>query len=150
LSLYIAVYALRSVWDGNHRLSPTVGKGKIIPRTIVLTALAAWIGLVVYTLLPNHPSHFWQSSCETSPVYNLGNATEVPGVPIIPVFTRYFFFLPILIIIATGYTFGVWVPVLLTLPVQLTAVAWAVAVLRRRRDIWPQGERYTPRFKAVW
>jgi hypothetical protein len=118
-------------------MAATVGRGRIIPRTIVLTALGLWIALAAYTLLPTHLSRFSQRSCAHSPVFT--------GVDI----AKDFFLLPVILFIVLG-SLSPWVPVIVLLPVQLTIVAWVVCIVRRRKDIWPRGERYRPRFRAVW
>jgi len=133
LTFYIFVYALRSIWDGQHRLASVVGKGQILPRTLVLSALGIWIALFIYILMPSH-ANFYQRSCE--------NAFEGINALIL----RYFYALPILLFIDAS-TEGKWLG---SSPLLLTTLAWTIAIILQRKNIWPTGERYRPRFRKVW
>jgi hypothetical protein len=129
LTVCIFVYAVRSVWEGNHRLGPAVGRGRIFPRTIVLMAMGFWIGMFIYVTLPSNLSNFQQEDCEQN---NNG--------------IKFFFALPLLIFVDRP----TWMQFLGALPFLLTAIAWVVAILLRRREIWPPGEVYRPRPITVW
>ncbi|KAF8574313.1 hypothetical protein K439DRAFT_1642290 [Ramaria rubella] len=129
LTLGIFAYAVRSIWEGNHRLSPAVGRGKIIPRTIVLAALAIWFALWIYIVLPSHLSDFQQESCE-------------PHSHIV----KYFYALPLLIVI----DMPTWSQCLTAIPIPLTMLAWIVVIIMRRHEIWPRGEVFRPRFRTIW
>lgn len=132
LSLYIAIYAIRSVWGDANRLTPALGPGHVIPRIIVLSALLIWIGLVVYIMLPTHLSYFTQFSCDQQDDSGL---------------IKYFFFLPI-VLFANHFTLvRQWI---VTLPIQIAIIAWTIAILLRRSEIWPKGKRHSPRFWKVW
>jgi len=38
----------------------------------------------------------------------------------------------------------------LAVPLSLMIVAWAAAIILKRREIWPPGQPYRPRFIKVW
>jgi len=129
LTVCIFVYAIRSIWETDHRLSPAVGKGRLFPRSIVLIAMGFWIGLFIYVTLPSHLSSFQQESCEQ------GNNV-----------VKYFFALPLLLFV----DMPVWSQVLAASPFLFTIIAWVVAIVLRRQEIWPQGKSYRPHFLDVW
>ena len=88
-----------------------------------------WIGLFVYVALPSHLANFQQQSCEQ-------------GSHVV----KYFFALPLLIFV----DMPVWNQCLAALPFLLTIIAWVVAIVVQRREIWPHGG-YNPRLlKNVW
>ena len=132
LSLYIVVYTIRSTWGDANRLVHVVGPGQIIPRTIVLIGFVIWIALAIYIILPNHLSNFTQISCDQQ--------TQ-------QVLIKYFFFLPIVLFVSGFSPLVQWV---LSLPIQLAIFSWIIAIWLRRRQIWPRGEKYSPRFWTVW
>ena len=89
-----------------------------------------WIGLFVYVTLPSHLANFQQGSCER------GNNV-----------VKYFFALPLLLFV----DMVAWKQCLAALPFVLSIIAWVVAIIIRRREIWPQGGGYSPRFlRNVW
>ena len=145
LSLYIVVHALLSMRPRGLRpknpLTAVFGKNRkifhrITARLIVLGAFIVWFSLLVYTLLHSHINHFAQSSCEKSIVYE-GNAI-IGSI----------FFLPIYLFIAIGELSPAAV-VIVTSPIQLTIIAWFVAIVVKRHDIW-RGEGYKFHFLHLW
>jgi hypothetical protein len=129
LTVCIFLYALRSIWESDHRLSQAVGRRKIIPRCIVLAAMGFWIALFIYLTLPSHVSDFQQESCEEN--------NHV---------VKFFFALPLVIFV----DMPAWIQGLAALPFLLTTLAWFVGILLRRREIWPEGDLFRPRFRTVW
>jgi len=147
LSLYITIYAIRSIFGGKNRLSTVVGHHKLIPRTVVLAGLAVWTGLVIYIIIPTHLSHFAQSDCEQSPVFDSDGPSN--GPTFIQTVIQYFLFMPLVFFWAIVEV-SKWGAVIVTIPIQLAVASSVVAILRRRRDIWPRGQGYSPRFATVW
>lgn len=147
LSLYIVIYAIRSIFGGNHRLASVVGHRKQIPRTVVLIALAVWTALVIYIIIPTHLSHFAQPACERSPVFYPDGPSS--GPTFIQSVVQYFLFMPIVFVLGLAQVSKLGAAIV-TMPIQLVIAAWVVAILRRRREIWPQGKGYSPRFRTVW
>ena len=135
LSVYIIIYAIRSVWGDANRLNPVLGPRHVIPRTLVLTALLLWGGLVVYIIWPSNIPHFAQLSWE-----RYGQQND-------QIMIKHFYFSPIVLIVKANTSFG---RLILTPPIQSTALVLFIAILRRRREIWPRGEKYSPRFYRVW
>ncbi|KIJ23310.1 hypothetical protein M422DRAFT_56880 [Sphaerobolus stellatus SS14] len=130
LSIYIFIYAIRSLFREKHRMSATVGKGHRMARYIVLLAMAIWVGLLIYVILPASISVFDQEECET------GNYV-----------VENFFFLPILIFKDQHR----WAQVLMGLPVILTTIVWMIALVLRRDEIWQGGEsKWKPHPKRAW
>ena len=142
LSLYIVVNALLSMLAGGlrpgHSLASVFGGNRkfhvrIIARLIVLGAFAVWFTLLVYTLSPSHHNHFAQFSCEGSIVYG-GNAI-IGSIFVLPIYV----FLNI----------GKLSPVIITSPAQLTVIAWLVAIVLKRHEIW-RGGGFKFHFQRVW
>ncbi|KIJ50522.1 hypothetical protein M422DRAFT_776992 [Sphaerobolus stellatus SS14] len=53
LTIYIFIYAIRSIWGGGHRMHTVLGKGHIFARFLVILACGTWIALILYTLSPS-------------------------------------------------------------------------------------------------
>ena len=139
LSIYIFVYAIRSLWGGGDRMHIILGKGRILSRTLVLMSFALWAALIFYILKPGS-EHFAQRSCEKE--YS-------------PLVFRGFFFLPIVLITLlfrdrdTREVAGALI-FLAGLPLACVAAAWLFAIIRRRKDIWPAGQPWRFRAYKVW
>ncbi|KAF8523249.1 hypothetical protein JB92DRAFT_1624088 [Gautieria morchelliformis] len=133
LNIYIVIYAIRTMWGNANHLGPTLRRGQIIPRIMVLGALVAWIGLTVYIMLPSHLSHFVQVDCERK-----AGAQLVPD----------FYFLHV-VLFRNAQLSGPWKWTMIS-PVPLAVVSWIIAIWRRRREIWSPGKQYSPRFWRVW
>ncbi|KIJ44593.1 hypothetical protein M422DRAFT_30294 [Sphaerobolus stellatus SS14] len=130
LSIYIFIYAIRSLFREKHRMSATVGKGHRMTRYIVLLAMAIWLGLLICVILPASISVFDQEECKT------GNYV-----------VENFFFLPILIFKDQPR----WAQVLMGLPVILTTIVWMIALVLRRDEIWQGDEsKWKPHPKRAW
>ncbi|KIJ31982.1 hypothetical protein M422DRAFT_53118 [Sphaerobolus stellatus SS14] len=141
LSIYIFIYAIRSMWGGGDRMNGVFGRGQILNRTLVLLAFGIWLSLIIYILVPN-TIHFSQRSCETE--YN-------------PLIFKGFFFLPLVIlkfILADtdpeSRALVRFIVFLVTLPIILTILGWMFAIFRKQREIWPVGQPFRPRVYTVW
>ncbi|KIJ50525.1 hypothetical protein M422DRAFT_44327 [Sphaerobolus stellatus SS14] len=139
LTIYLFVYAIRSLWGGGDRMRILLGKGEIIPRTLVLIALAIWLVLVVYILRPSS-SRFNQASCEHE--YS-------------KLVFKGFFFLPLLVFTQiyhnpSTHDIADKLIFLAALPFGLVIISWIIAILLRRKDIWPKGEPFRFKSATVW
>ena len=128
VSVYFLVYSVRAFW-GEHRLDAVLGKKKYINRGMVFFAAAIWISIVVYTLLGSEHNRFTQRSCDTRTMQEI-------------------FFLVVL----NPRTLGPeWLFIspwfILTI---IAAFSWFVSIVLARKEIWPPGERYRPKFVTVW
>jgi hypothetical protein len=74
--------------------------------------MVVWVSLLVYILLPLYLSRFIQQSCEEGRASGLIKS----------------FFLPLMIFEQLGNAWEQWI---VTLPIQLTIIAWVAAILRR-------------------
>ncbi|KIJ50537.1 hypothetical protein M422DRAFT_245153 [Sphaerobolus stellatus SS14] len=139
LTIYLFVYAIRSFWGCADRMRAILGKGHIIPRTLVLIALGLWLALVVYILRPT-TKHFTQESCQGQ--YS-------------PLLFKGFFFLPIVIVMelyrntSTREIAAILIAIA-GLPLGLIIFSWIFAILRRRNEIWPQGEPRIISITRIW
>ena len=132
LTMYMGLYALRSLWGNKHRLDDIVGRGKIVQRTMVLGTVAIWMAFVIYLLLPSNISYFAQASCDQ---YSL--------------LVKFFFFIPILLFAAAV----IYAPVLAAAavtPIIGVALSWVLIIIIRRRTIWPNASTKRWQFWAVW
>ncbi|KIJ50526.1 hypothetical protein M422DRAFT_27192 [Sphaerobolus stellatus SS14] len=141
LSIYLFIYAIRSIWGGGDRMHIVLGKGRILVRGLVLAAAGIWIALIIYILVPN-TEHFAQRSCEKT--YS-------------SLVFRGFWFLPLVIIRllltdpdSDAKAAGGFILFLFLLPVVVTVLAWIFAIVRRHKEIWPVGQPYRPRIYTVW
>jgi len=146
LNVYIALYAIRSIFGGKHRLAAIVGPKKFIPRTVVLAGVGVWTGVVVYIILPDHLSHFTQTACEKSPVFNDTDG-HARGATFVQTIVQYFLFMAFVVLHEISETSILWT-VMATMPIILAVASWVIAILRRREEIW-QGKGYSPRVKTV-
>ncbi|KAF8522707.1 hypothetical protein BU17DRAFT_44486 [Hysterangium stoloniferum] len=134
-SVYILIYAIRSIfWDGG-RMKAAFGDKRIVQRVVAIAALPFWIALAAYTMLPKNQSSFTQISCEQA--LGWGEFKE-------------FLFLPFVLYVWVTEDTGVLGHVLLALPIEIIVLSWFIAILRSRRDIWTRGERFRFRFRKVW
>ncbi|KAF8518131.1 hypothetical protein BU17DRAFT_48940 [Hysterangium stoloniferum] len=139
-SAYIVAYAIRSIWQDNHRMKTVFAKDNILHRVIAIALLPIWIALAAYTMFPRQSTHFSQISCEDTYQRKVFNG---------------FLFLPVLLFVdyqkADGSTRSRTLlrSILWGLPVELTVLSWIIAIWLSRSDIW-KGERYKIRFRDVW
>ncbi|KAF8507424.1 hypothetical protein JB92DRAFT_2735294 [Gautieria morchelliformis] len=133
LTIYIYFYAVRSIWAGEHRLSSVLGKDRFFPRLLVLVAMAIWITLFFYILRPSR-TPFSQESCEGA----FGGVDKQV--------LQHFYILPVLIFIAAPTT----AKCIAMLPSLLTALAWAVVLLLRRREVWRTEKPFRFQFRKLW
>jgi len=104
-----------------------------VRRTLVFLSLVVWIAILVYAYLPRRYTKFAQDSCRWASIaeeFFLGSPFA---------FVRF---------LADNERFGSLVA-FIALPVVVVA-AWVFAIVRKRKEIWPPGEPYRPRFGKVW
>lgn len=98
-------------------MEPVLGPGRCLARATVLLAMGFWCCGLVYILLPSHLWNFQQQACE--------HDNHV---------VNDFYFIPILIFRA----FPLWAEILSLAPFVLVGIAWVVALLRKRKQIFPK------------
>ena len=131
ITVYFVAYAIRSFWSTEHRLESLLGRTRYLRRFIVLFAGASWLAIFIYAYLPKGVDHFAQASCKGRSVME-----------------TFYLIVPFIYIIAFAqYGYPI---VLFMLPIITMCVAWAVAISRKKTEIWPSGEPYRPRFVKVW
>ena len=105
---------------GEHRLEGVLGKRKYLNRGMIFFAVGIWIAIFVYT------SWKWkglaQASCEEEIIWWMYCGP-------------YYWFIC-----------DPWVGIAPT----TVALLWLVSILSARKEIWPPGERYLPKFVTVW
>ena len=128
VSLYFLLYSIKAFW-GEHRLEAVLGKKEYLNRGLVFFAVASWIAIVVYTSLESTKDNFTQKSCLSGTVQEVSlRGVLNPG----EIGLLWFFLNP-------GIFLGI-----------IAALSWFVAIALRRKEIWPSGERYRPKFVTVW
>ncbi|KIJ50523.1 hypothetical protein M422DRAFT_44325 [Sphaerobolus stellatus SS14] len=142
LSIYIFIYAIRSIWGGlGKRMEKVLGKGAITARILVILACGIWIFLIIFILVPDSNSkRFSQRACERDQF---------------PLVFQGYFFLPLVIIKfflddKDTKSFGGVLVFVVVLPIAMMVFAWIIAIIRRRREIWPAGEPYSLKWHTVW
>ncbi|KAF9781383.1 hypothetical protein BJ322DRAFT_1112078 [Thelephora terrestris] len=134
VNVYFAGYSIRAFWS-THRLEPVLGKKQYGRRAMVFLSVAVWVAILVYAYLPQSHTKFAQDTCRGS------SAAEAV-----------FLLAPIVIVIAAasqGPT-GIFLAFLFLLVPILIVVSWTIAIVRKRKEIWPPGEPYRPKFGKVW
>jgi len=124
VSVYFLVYSIRAFW-GEHRLEEVLGKKKYLNRGLVFIAVVIWVVIFVFTRNVVG-KRFPQASCgniSISGVFRLGFTCSGP----------YWFLC------------GPLVPVAI-----VVALSWLISIFLARKEIWPPGERYQPKFATVW
>ncbi|KAF9781525.1 hypothetical protein BJ322DRAFT_1076724 [Thelephora terrestris] len=132
VNVYFTGYSIRAFW-GSHRLDAVLGKKQYLRRALVFFSLAVWITILVYAYLPRKYTKFTQDSCRWDTVAE----NFFLGSPFVWA-----------VALARSKSFGDLVA-FLALPV-IVIVAWVFAIVRKRKEIWPPGELYRPRFGRVW
>ena len=132
VNVYFTGYSLRAFWS-SHRLDAALGKKQYARRAMVLLSVVIWIAILIYAYLPDKYSKFAQDSCRGS--------TIAEGV---------FLGAPFLFAWALAATGSAGVLVAFLMIPILIIIAWVVVIIRRRKEIWPPGEPYRPRFGKVW
>lgn len=133
ITVYFVTYSIRSFWSDHHRLESLLGRTRYLRRFLVLLAGAAWLAIFIYAYLPKNGDRFAQASCKGRSVMD-----------------TFYLIVPLVYIVVFGQ-FGIVYPVVLfVLPIVAMIVTWVTAILLRRKEIWPPGEPYRPRFVKVW
>jgi len=133
ITVYFIAYAVRSFWSGQHRLESVLGRTRYLRRSVILLAGSLWLGLFIFVYLPKGVDRFAQASCKNTSVIES------------------FFLIVPLLFMGVGATAGLIYPVVLFTLIMLSMiVTWIVAIYLRRKEIWPPGEPYRPRFVKVW
>ena len=134
ITVYFVAYAIRSFWSGNHRLEGLLGRTRYLRRFIVLLAGAGWFSMFIYAYLPKDEDRFAQAGCKGRSVMD-----------------NFYLIVPFLYIEAAlqdpswSFTLALFV-----LPLAALVAAWIAGIYLRRKEIWPPGEPYRPRFAKVW
>ena len=124
VSFYFLAYSIRAFW-GKHQLDEVLGKKKYLNRGLVFVAAGAWIAISVYTLKPM-TKRWPQASCGITSIYRvLSFGFNCPGL--------YWFWC------------NPWAPTAI-----VGAPSWLISIFLARKEIWPPGERYRPKFATVW
>lgn len=131
LTIYFVIYSVRAMWGGEHRLENVLGPGQLFKRLFVLFAAVMWIGLTIYSFLPQNASHFAQASCRPQPLL-----------------LNFFLITPISFSIMKGGQTP-WLGAAVATPLFLIVLAWVAAILLKRNIIWPRGEPYRFNFWKV-
>lgn len=133
ITVYFVAYSIRSFWSDHHRLESLLGRTRYLRRFLVLLAGAAWVAILIFSYLPNSDKRFAQPSCKGRSVME-----------------GFYLIVPFLYIWAFAQVGVAYPAVLFTLPFLVMIAAWTIAILRRKKEIWPPGEPYRPRFIKVW
>ena len=128
VSLYFLFYSIRAFW-GEHRLDAVLGKEKYLNRGMVFFAFGVLICIFVYTSLESTKDRFAQNSCLSGmmrkvSVWGTLNPGEMDSLRL---------FLNPMFSLCT-----------------ITMCSWFIAIVLARKEIWPPGERYRPKFATVW
>ena len=132
VNIYFTGYSIRAFWS-SHRLDTALGRKQYGRRAMVLLSVGIWIAILVYAYLPERYTKFAQDSCRGSTIAE----SFFLGAPFV-----FAYILPV-----EGRA-GVLVAFLM-IPI-LVIVTWVIIIVRRRKEIWPPGEPYRPRFGKVW
>ena len=124
VSICFLVYSIRAFWD-EHRLEEVLGKRKYLNRGLVFIAVGIWAIIFVYTRKPTGKP-LAQASCGTITLHRVLRF----GV------------------IHTGEYWYIWNPWMVVIAVAVPL--WLISILSARKEIWPPGERYRPKFVMVW
>lgn len=134
VNVYFSGYSIRAFWS-SHRLDAVLGKKQYARRAMVFFSMGVWVAILIYAYLPHHLTKFSQDTCRGSSIAE----GVFLGAPFIFAWA----------LAQLGPT-GVFVLFLfLTIPI-VVAIAWVVAIVRRRKEIWPPGQPWKPRFGKVW
>jgi hypothetical protein len=131
LTIYLVVYSLAAMFGSMHRLEDILGKGHIFKRLVVLVAAAIWGTLTIYSFLSGSIHHFAQESCRPQPLL-----------------LNFFLLTPISVSIMERRDLP-WLGPVIAIPLFLIVLAWVIAILLKRRVIWPPGQRYRFNFWKV-
>jgi hypothetical protein len=112
-----------------------LGKKQYGRRGLMFFSVAVWVAILIYAYLPQSHTKFAQDTCRGSSIAE----GVFLGAPFI-----------FAVALALQGPAGIFVLFLfLSIPI-LIVFAWVVAILRRRKEIWPPGEPYRPKFGKVW
>ncbi|KAI0071526.1 hypothetical protein K474DRAFT_608040 [Panus rudis PR-1116 ss-1] len=131
LSVFLIIYAIISFFYKKHRLNMIMGDKNMLNRMLLLVAGALWVGVLIYVLLPTRISNFSQDSCE--------EMMNINGLFIAPILL-----LGALIRLSPGPA------IIIIVPVCLTVISWVVALILKRKTIWPPGEKWSLHIGRAW
>ncbi len=132
LNFYLLIYSIASFFIRKHRLRDLVGRGRMLPRCMMLFAGALWIALLIYVFVPPHLTHYAQKSCE-------GSYAIVSHLYVVP-----------FMLLKSAARGSLWLTLLMTIPPAATIIGWIAALILQRKVIWPSGQRWSPQFRRVW
>ena len=102
---------------------------------MVFFSVFVWTAILIYAYLPQKYTKFAQDTCRGSSIAE----SVFLGAPFIFAWA----------LALVGPT-GVLVLFLFLLIPILVAIAWVIAIVRRRKEIWPSDRPWRPRFGKVW
>ena len=120
------------MWGNLHRLENVLGKGYLFRRLLVLFAAAIWTALTIFSFVPHNTTRFSQQSCQPRPLV-----------------LNFFLITPISVGLEERHE-KPWLGAVIALPLFLIILAWVIAILLKRHDIWPPGKPYRVKFWCVW
>jgi hypothetical protein len=134
VNVYFSGYSIRAFWS-SHRLDAALGKKQYARRAMVFFSMFVWFAILIYAYLPQKYTKFAQDTCRGSSVAEV----VFLAAPFIFAWA-----------LAEAGPAGIFVLFLFLLIPIILVVAWIVAIVRRRKEIWPPGEPWRPRFGKVW
>lgn len=132
VNVYFTGYSIRAIWS-SHRLDAALGKEQFIRRGLVFVSVAVWTIILIYSYLPQRYTTFSQDACRSASVAEV----YFIGAPFVFAWA-----------LASGGNPGFAIAFIA--PPLLVIIAWIFAIFRKRKEIWPPGEPYRPRFGKVW
>lgn len=134
VNVYFTGYSIRAFWS-SHRLDAVLGRQQYARRAMVFLSLFVWVAILIYAYLPQKYTKFAQDTCRGSSIAEV----VFLGAPFVFAWA-----------LARAGPGGVFVLLLFLLIPIVVVIAWIVAIVRRRKEIWPPGQPWRPRFGKVW
>jgi hypothetical protein len=132
VNVYFTGYSIRAFW-GSHRLDAVLGKQQYIRRAMVFFSVAVWIAILVYSYLPQRYTNFAQTTCRWASIAE-----------------AFFLGAPFVFVFAMAASGRAGIVIAFLAPPIIVIFAWIFAIFRKRKEIWPPGKPYRPRFGKVW
>ena len=133
VNFYFLCYSIRAFWS-SHPLDAVLGRKQYVRRGMMFFAVSVWTAILIHAYLPQRYTKFSQDSCQP---------WDTPAEQ---------FFLGVLFVWAYDllHLGGPVALFLFLLIPTFIIVAWAVAIIQRRKEIWPPDQPWRPRFGKVW
>ena len=132
VNIYFLGYSIRAFW-GSHQLDAVLGRKQYARRAMVFFAMSVWTAILVYAYLPQKYTKFSQASCHRT------SAAE-----------DFFLGAPIFYALFLMDLRGPVASFLILLILTCIIIAWIIAIIRERKEIWPSDQPWRPRFCKVW